>query len=103
MPAKKEAVAMHDETATPQTNDDPFAPDAEQEEVIRMSVEDLPGVGPATAEKLKEAGFEDLMAIAVASPSDLAEQCDIGEGVARKSSTPPANLLTSAASKPDWK
>lgn len=44
----------------------------------------LPGVGPATAEKLREAGFDDLMAIAVSSPSELAEMCEIGEGVAMK-------------------
>jgi len=43
-----------------------------------------PGVGPATAEKMKEAGYEDLLAIAVASPGDIAEKCDIGEGVAQK-------------------
>lgn len=44
----------------------------------------LPGVGPATAEKLREAGYDDLMAIAVSSPSELAEMCEIGEGVAIK-------------------
>lgn len=43
---------------------------------------ELPGVGPATAEKLREAGYDDLMAIAVSSPSELAEACEIGEGVA---------------------
>lgn len=58
--------------------------DAQEETVVKLTVEDLPGVGPATAEKLKEAGFEELMAIAVASPSDMAEKCDIGEGVAQK-------------------
>ncbi|MHB8632508.1 MAG: DNA repair and recombination protein RadA [Thermoplasmatota archaeon] len=58
--------------------------DATQEQVIRMTVEDLPGVGPATAEKLKDAGYEDMMAIAVASPSDIADKCDIGEGIAQK-------------------
>ena len=36
------------------------------------TVEDLPGVGPATAEKLREAGSEDLLAIAVLSPPELA-------------------------------
>jgi DNA repair protein RadA len=56
----------------------------EEEEVVKLGVDDLPGVGPATADKLKESGFEDLMAIAVASPSDMAEKCDIGEGVAQK-------------------
>jgi DNA repair protein RadA len=62
----------------------PATDDAQKEEVIRMTVEDLPGVGPATAEKLKENGYEDLMAVAVASPADVAEKCDIGEGVAQK-------------------
>src|SRR5882762_4840552 len=60
------------------------AADPKKEGHIRMTVEDLPGVGPATAEKLKESGYEDLMAIAVASPGDIAEKCDIGEGVAQK-------------------
>ncbi len=58
--------------------------DPKKEGAIRMTVEDLPGVGPATADKLKEAGYEELMAIAVASPADIAEKCDIGEGVAQK-------------------
>jgi DNA repair protein RadA len=48
------------------------------------NLEDLPGVGPATAEKLKEAGYDDLMAIAVESPKTLVEVCDIGESTAVK-------------------
>ncbi|MCK4718449.1 MAG: DNA repair and recombination protein RadA, partial [Thermoplasmata archaeon] len=47
-------------------------------------IDELPGVGPATAEKLREAGFRDLFAIAVASPSKLAENTDIGKGTAEK-------------------
>jgi len=49
-----------------------------------FSLEDLPGVGPAIAKKLEEAGYNDLMAIAVASPSELADVADIGEGTAAK-------------------
>lgn len=52
--------------------------------MAEMSIEELPNVGPATAEKLKEAGFTDLMGIAVASPSTLADLADIGEGTAIK-------------------
>jgi len=48
------------------------------------TVEELPGVGPATAEKLKEAGYTDMMALAVASPGDLAEVAEIGDAVAKK-------------------
>ena len=43
------------------------------------TLEDIPGVGPAIAEKLREGGYTDLMVIAVASPKDLAETCEIGE------------------------
>ena len=43
------------------------------------TLEDIPGVGPAIAEKLQEAGYSDIMAIAVASPADLSEKCEIGE------------------------
>jgi len=49
-----------------------------------ISIEDLPGVGPATAEKLIEAGFTDLMSLAVATPSMLREVADIGEATAMK-------------------
>jgi DNA repair protein RadA len=48
------------------------------------AIEKLPGVGPATAEKLIEAGFTDLMSIAVASPQMLAEMADIGVNSAVK-------------------
>ena len=56
----------------------------EEEEGPEVSIEDLPGVGPATAEKLREAGFDELLSLAVMSPADLAEQAEIGEAVASK-------------------
>jgi DNA repair protein RadA len=43
------------------------------------TLEDIPGVGPAIAEKLREGGYTELMAIAVAAPKTLAEMCEIGE------------------------
>ncbi len=55
-----------------------------KEENDEFTLEDLPGVGPTTAEKLREAGYTDLMELAVASPKDLAEVAGIGEGVAQK-------------------
>ncbi|AMM53062.1 DNA repair and recombination protein RadA [Pyrococcus kukulkanii] len=54
-----------------------------KEKEIR-TIEDLPGVGPATAEKLREAGFDSLEAIAVASPIELKEVAGISEGAAIK-------------------
>ena len=52
--------------------------------VEKKVLEDLPGVGPATAEKLKEAGYGSVEAIAVASSSELAGIADIGESTAQK-------------------
>jgi len=50
----------------------------------RKTLEDLPGVGPATAEKLKEAGFGSIESIAVSSSSELASVAEIGESTAQK-------------------
>ena len=49
-----------------------------------VNIEELPGVGPATADKLREAGYTNLMTIAVESPKTLAVACDIGETTALK-------------------
>jgi len=45
-------------------------------------LEDLPGVGPATADKLVENGFESYQSIAVASPGEMSNTADIGESSA---------------------
>ena len=64
--------------------------EAEEEAVVvevpeeELTVDDLPGVGPATAEKLRDAGYDDLLAIAVMSPSALADSAELGEAVAAK-------------------
>jgi len=45
-------------------------------------LEELPGVGPATAEKLEENGYDSYQGIAVASPGELSNTADIGESSA---------------------
>jgi DNA repair protein RadA len=45
-------------------------------------LEDLPGVGPATADKLMDNGFESYQSIAVASPGEMSNTADIGESSA---------------------
>jgi DNA repair protein RadA len=47
-------------------------------------INELPGVGPATAEKLRESGYVDIMSIAVASPKELSDAAEIGETTAMK-------------------
>ncbi len=49
-----------------------------------MDLEELPGVGPAIADKLREAGFNSLEAIAVASPAELVAAAEIGEATSAK-------------------
>ena len=53
-------------------------------EKVEFSIEELPGVGAATAEKLRDAGFSDLLSIAVASAGEIVEIAGVGEAVARK-------------------
>lgn len=47
-------------------------------------IDDLPGVGPAIAEKLTDSGYTDMMSIAVSSPKELSDVADIGEATAAK-------------------
>ena len=42
-------------------------------------LEELPGVGPATADKLRESGYDSYQSIAVAGPAELSNTADVGE------------------------
>jgi len=48
------------------------------------NVSDLPGVGDKIAEKLKSAGYIDMMAVAAAAPWELEDGAGLGEGTAGK-------------------
>jgi len=52
--------------------------------VTGLDMTDLPGVGPAIAKRLLEAGYRSVEAIAVASPPELAAAGSIGETTATK-------------------
>jgi len=49
-----------------------------------FAIEDLPGVGAATAEKLRDSGYNDLMSIAVATPAEIVELCGMGDATAKR-------------------
>lgn len=49
---------------------------------MATDLENLPGVGPATAEKLQENGYDSFQGIAVASPAELSNTADVGESTA---------------------
>ena len=56
----------------------------EEKEEKKMSLSDLPGVGPAAIEKLEAAGMYDLMGVAVMGPKQLSDMAGLGEAAARK-------------------
>lgn len=58
--------------------------EAKGQQQAARSLEDLPGVGEATAEKLRKAGYEDFEKIAASSPHELAEIAEIGVETAKK-------------------
>jgi len=49
-----------------------------------VELEELPSVGEKTAQKLRDAGFADMMRLATATAKELAVKAEIGEGVAEK-------------------
>lgn len=51
---------------------------------LYKELEDLPGIGEATAEKLRSAGFDSFSAIAAANPHDLAELVGMSVEAAKK-------------------
>lgn len=56
-------------------------------------LEDLPGIGETTADKLREAGFKSLESIAVASSSELVEAAGLGDATAKKAIAAARNAL----------
>ena len=56
----------------------------EEDNIYDDDISKLPGVGPATAEKLRDSGYVDILSIAVSSPSELADAAEIGESTASK-------------------
>ncbi len=65
----------------------------EKEEPAIKCIEDLPGVGVTTAEKLRGAGFDSLMSVAVMPASQLVELTGLGDAVSKKAITAARNAL----------
>ena len=62
-------------------NQDEIQEEVEEEQI---SINDIPGVGPSTAEKLIEGGFENVISIAVATIGELVDAVGVSETAARK-------------------
>src|SRR3989338_11225513 len=78
MGKKKGDEQMEQELEEPEMEDS-IESNEDAKEVI-----DLPGVGAATAEKLRIAGYDDILSIAVAAPGELIEASGVNEAMAKK-------------------
>lgn len=76
---------MEDETIM---NDDEQQVDEnlveEKETIDQITINDIPGVGPSTAEKLVESGYDSVISIAVATIGELVDAVGVSETAARK-------------------
>jgi len=55
-----------------------------QKEKKLKALKEMPGIGPATLEKLEAVGYTDLMSLAVSSPGDLIEAAGISDAAAKR-------------------
>ena len=58
--------------------------DQEKISIKEKTLSDLPGVGPATIEKLESVGYNDLMSVAVATPGELIDATGMAQAAAKK-------------------
>jgi len=95
MASKHASKVVSAEEAVPELIEDPVLVKSEQEAKADAkadaksndtptSVEELAGVGPATAKKLAENGYATIMALATASVAEIANIGSIGEKTAQK-------------------
>jgi DNA repair protein RadA len=77
----KEVDVMSQELEMPEMAD---AEEAKETRKKVTKVEDLPGIGPASIEKLSAAGYHDLLAIAVATPGEIVGATELSEATAKK-------------------
>ncbi len=55
-----------------------------QDDAMEIPISDLPGVGPATTLKLKDAGLTSIRGIALSSVKELVDNADLGDKTAAK-------------------
>ena len=71
------------EPNTVQSNNKKTA-DIKPKEAKEKTLMDLPGVGPATLEKLEAVGYNDLMSVAVATSGELIDATGMTDAAAKK-------------------
>lgn len=83
MPRFKKKLTVEQELAQMEEAEIVVKP-KEKKSPDEMTLEDLTGVGPKGAQKLREAGFTELISIAAASAGEIAAACEISDQTAEK-------------------
>ncbi|MEM0231097.1 MAG: DNA repair and recombination protein RadA [Candidatus Woesearchaeota archaeon] len=73
-----------EETEEEYEEDSEFSAESLEKSPEGMTLLDIPGIGAATAEKLVNAGYRNMMSIAVATPGELMEVAGLTELAAKK-------------------
>jgi len=84
MPRKSKEAQMEEEREAAEAEKAEENVKKKAAEGKEITFEDLPGVGPKAAEKLREAGYSDLMSIAASSAGEISAAADLGELTAEK-------------------
>ena len=56
----------------------------EKKDPDELTLEDLPGIGPKGAQKLRDAGYNELISVAAASSGEISAACEISTATAEK-------------------
>lgn len=83
MPRFKKKPTVEEEMAKLQGEAEAVEP-VEKKDPSELTLEDLPGIGPKGAQKLKDAGYTELISVAAASAGEISAACEISTATAEK-------------------
>lgn len=83
MPRFKKKPTVEEEMAKLQGAAEAPEP-VEKKDPSELTLEDLPGIGPKGAQKLKDAGYTELISVAAASSGEISAACEISTATAEK-------------------
>lgn len=84
MPRFKKKPSVEEELEGLQGEADTAATATVKKDLDELTLEDLPGIGPKGAQKLRDAGYTELISVAAASAGEVSAACEISAATAEK-------------------